>query len=123
DYYRQFEGLSQEEVNAELREQAAERRRKALALVPTLDLSQTTWPEFPHMRIVNAITYVARRGLHSYAHMRGPQLRDELAGRHEVDPARVILGNGAAELLMSAARALIEPGQRLLTSWPSYPLY
>jgi histidinol-phosphate aminotransferase len=40
-----------------------------------------------------------------------------------VEPDRLILGNGAAELLSSATRALIEPGQQLLTTWPSYPLY
>jgi len=28
DYYRQFEGMSEEEVNARLREDAAERKRK-----------------------------------------------------------------------------------------------
>ena len=123
DYYRQFEGLSQEEVNERLREEAAERRRKALTRVETLDLSQTTWAELPHPRIVSAITFVARRGLNRYPQVRGPDLRDELAARHELDRNRVILGNGAAELLMAAARALIEPGQRLLTSWPSYPLY
>jgi histidinol-phosphate aminotransferase len=123
DYYRQFEAMTPEEVNEGLREEAAERRRKALTRVETLDLSQTTWPELPHPRIVNAITFVARRGLNRYPHLRGPDLRDELASRHGVDRARVILGNGAAELLTAAARALIEPGQRLLTSWPSYPLY
>jgi histidinol-phosphate aminotransferase len=123
DYYRQFEGMSEEEVNAGLREQAAERRRKALTRVETLDLSQTTWPALPHTRIVNAITFVARRGLHRYPHLRGSDLRNELAHRHDVDPTRLILGNGAAELLSSATRALIEPGQRLITSWPSYPLY
>jgi histidinol-phosphate aminotransferase len=122
DYYRQFEGMSEEEVNAELREQAAERRRKALTRVETLDLSQTTWPELPHPRVVNAITFVARRGLNRYPHLRS-ELREELARRNDVDPARLILGNGAAELLSSAARALIEPGRLLLTSWPSYPLY
>jgi histidinol-phosphate aminotransferase len=123
DYYRQFEGMSEEEVNMGLREQAAERRRKALTRVETLDLSQTTWPELPHPRIVSAITYVARRGLHRYPHLHASDLRNELAHRPNVDPARLILGNGAAELLSSAARALIEPGQLLLTSWPSYPLY
>jgi histidinol-phosphate aminotransferase len=123
DYYRQFEGMSQEEVNRDLREQADERRRKALTRVPTLDLSHTTWPELPHPRIVSAITFVARRGLNRYPDLRGPDLRDELAARHGVDRARVILGNGAAELLKAATRALIEPGQRLLTTWPSYPLY
>jgi histidinol-phosphate aminotransferase len=123
DYYRQFEAMSEEEVNAGLREEAAERRRKALTRVETLDLSQTTWPELPNPRIVNAITFVARRGLHRYPHLRGSQLREELAARLAVDPGRLILGNGAAELLSSATRALIEPGQQLLTGWPSYPLF
>jgi histidinol-phosphate aminotransferase len=123
DYYRQFEGMSEEEVNAGLREQAAERKRKALTRVETLDLSHTTWPELPHPRIVAAITFVARRGLHRYPHLTGSDLRRLLAERHGVDPDRLILGNGAAELLSAATRALIEPGQQLLTRWPSYPLY
>jgi histidinol-phosphate aminotransferase len=123
DYYRQFEGMSEEEVNQGLREQAAERRRKALTRVETLDLSQTTWPELAHPSIVTAITFIARRGLQRYPHLRGSRLHDELAARHGVDPGRLILGNGAAELLSAATRALIEPGQRLITSWPSYPLY
>jgi histidinol-phosphate aminotransferase len=123
DYYRQFQAMPEEEVNAGLREQASERKRKALTRVETLDLSVTTWPEPAHPRIVGAVTFVARRGLHRYPHVRGSQLRDELAERCGSDPARVILGNGAAELLGSATRALMEPGQRLLTHWPSYPLY
>lgn len=123
DYYKQFEGLSEEEVNAGLREEAAERRRKALTTVQTLDLSQTTWPELPHPEIVSAITFVARRGMQRYPHMRGSQLRTTLAERYGVQPGRLIVGNGSAELLSAATRALIEPGQVLLTSWPSYPLY
>jgi histidinol-phosphate aminotransferase len=123
DYYKQFEGLSEEEVNSELREQAAERKRKALTRVQTLDLSQTTWPDLPHPDIVNAITFVARRGLQRYPHTRGSQLRTHLALRHGVDPGRLIVGNGSAELLSAATRALIEPGQVLVTSWPSYPLF
>jgi histidinol-phosphate aminotransferase len=66
---------------------------------------------------------VALRGLNHYPHLQASDLRNELAERHDTDPARLILGNGAAELLSSATRALIEPGQQLLTSWPSYPLY
>jgi histidinol-phosphate aminotransferase len=123
DYYRQFEGMSEEEVNEGLREEAAERRRKALTRVETLDLSQTTWPDLPHPRIVNAITFVARSGLQRYPQLHGQDLRNALAHRHGIDPARLILGNGAAELLNSATRALMSPGQLLLTSWPSYPLY
>jgi histidinol-phosphate aminotransferase len=123
EYYRQFEGLSEEEVNQGLREEAAERRRKALTRVRTIDLSQTTWPELPHANIANAITFSARRGLQLYPYLRGSDLREELAHSHGVDPARLILGNGAAQLLSAATRALIEPGQVLVTPWPSYPLF
>jgi histidinol-phosphate aminotransferase len=123
DYYRQFEEMPEEEVNRGLRALAAERRRKALTRVETLDLSQTTWPELPHPNIVSAITFVARRGLYRYPHLHGSELRNELASRHDIEPGRLIVGNGAAELLSAATRALIEPGQELITAWPSYPLF
>ncbi len=123
DYYKQFEGMTEEEVKSQLREEADERKRKALTRVETLDLSQTTWPDLPHPEVVSAITFVARRGMQRYPHMRGSQLRARLAERHSVDQARLIVGNGAAELLSAATRALIEPGQELITSWPSYPLF
>jgi histidinol-phosphate aminotransferase len=123
DYYRQFEGMPEEEVNRGLRAQTAERRRKALTRVETLDLSQTTWPELADPRIVSAITFTAQRGMQRYPHTRGNELRGVLAERYGIDPARLIVGNGAAELLSAATRALIGPGQALITPWPSYPLY
>ncbi len=94
DYYKQFEGLPVEEVNKDLREQAQERRRTALARVETLDLSLTTWPEYPPSRIVNAITYAARRGLHRYLDPHGGELRGELAHRHGFPEGRIVVGDG-----------------------------
>src|SRR5205085_12343349 len=63
DYYRQFAGMSDEEISAELREQADEQRRRALARIDQLDLSRTTWHELPHPDVVNAVTYAARGAL------------------------------------------------------------
>ena len=123
DYYKQFDAMSDDEVKADLREQAAERKRDALAKVESLDLSQTTWHELPNPRVANAITFVARRGMHRYPLDRGHELQDELARLHGVPSNRLILGNGAAELLGAATRALLGAGQSLITHWPSYPLY
>jgi len=122
DHYRQYEELSDEEVSARLRQESDERRRRALARVDELDLSRTTWPEYPPSAIVNAITFVARAGLHRYTEGSG-ELRAELALRHDVEPERVAVGDGASQLLASAAQALMEPDDELLTPWPSYPLY
>src|SRR3954447_10844661 len=122
-YYQQFEGLSEEEVNAGLREQAAERRAKELSRLEPLDLSRTTWPEYPPPAIVNAITFAARRGLHRYLDRASGELRSELAHRHGVPEGRLVVGDGVAQLIAEAAGALLEPDDELITPWPSYPLY
>ena len=122
DHYKQYEEMTDDEVSAKLREDADERRRKALAVVDALDLSRTTWPDYPPSAVVNAITFVARRGLHRYMEA-AHELRAELAHHRDVTPERIVLGDGASQLLTSAAHALMEPGDELLTPWPSYPLY
>lgn len=122
DRYRQFQELSPEEVSAGLREEADERRRKALAQVGELDLSRTTWHEYPPSVVVDAITFTARRGLHRYAEGAG-ELRAAIAHRHGIGAERVVLGDGSSQLLVSAAQALLTAGDELLSPWPSYPLY
>ena len=87
DHYRQFEALSRgggQRPAARARPQ--ERRRRALARVEPIDLSRTTWPEFPPSTVVNAITFAARRGLHRYVDRHAGELRGELAERHGVEP-------------------------------------
>jgi len=123
DYYKQFEGMTDEEVSARLRKQADERRRKALAKVEPLDLSQTTWHELPHPDVVAAVTYAARRGINRPGDPLALELRREIGRRHGLEPDRVAVGNGAAQLLRVAARTLIAPDDELVTPWPSYPLY
>jgi histidinol-phosphate aminotransferase len=123
DYYRQFEGMTGEEVSAELRARAAERRRRALARIEPLDLSVSTWHEFPHPDVVAAMTYAARRGINRASDPDATELRRDLGHRHGLEADRVGVGNGAAQLLSTAATALLQPGDELLTPWPSYPLY
>lgn len=122
-YYRQFEGLSEEEVNARLREEAAGRREQALTRVDPLDLSRTTWPEYPPSAVVNAITYAARRGLHRHPDPSATALRREIAHVLGTEEERVVVGAGIAQLMGAAAQALLEPDDELVTPWPSYPLY
>jgi histidinol-phosphate aminotransferase len=121
--YRQFEALTEQEVNEGKRAEAEARRSAALERVEPLDLSATTWPELPPPAVVNAITFAARRGLHRYRDRRAGELRAQLAGHHGLAPERVVVGEGAAQLLSAAAHELMEPGDELVTPWPSYGLY
>ena len=73
--------------------------------------------------MVNAITYAARRGLHRYLDRHATALRSELAHYLGVPEERLVVGDGAAQLLGAAAQALLEPLDELVTPWPSYGLY
>ncbi|HEX6711756.1 MAG TPA: aminotransferase class I/II-fold pyridoxal phosphate-dependent enzyme [Thermoleophilaceae bacterium] len=123
DYYRQFDDMSEAEVSERLLKKRDEERAKALAHIPTIDLSGTEWPDFPNSEVMNASIFVARGRINGYPDRHAEKLRRSLAARHDVDPERIVVGNGAAELLQSAAHALLAGGGELVTPWPSYPLY
>jgi histidinol-phosphate aminotransferase len=123
DYYRQFDDMSDQEVSERLLRKRDEERAKALAHIPTIDLSATEWPEFPNSEVMNASIFVARGRINGYPDRYAEKLRRSLAARHDVDPEQIVVGNGAAELLQSAAHALLGDSGELVTPWPSYPLY
>lgn len=123
DYYKQFEGLSEEEVNRDLRKRARKRRAAELARIEPVDYSRTTWHEYPPSEIVDAITYNARRGLQRYAEGREAELRELLAQRHGVPPSRIVVGEGASGILQRATHELLSSADELVIPWPCYPLY
>jgi len=51
------------------------------------------------------------------------RLRDALATRFGVVPGQVMVGNGSEELLSIIARAVLRPGDRVVTLYPSFPLH
>lgn len=122
-YYRQFAGMTDEEVTEQLREQSAEARRKALAKVEAIDLSLTTWHELPHPDVVAAVTFASRGLLNLAPDPTAEEVRHALARRIGLEANRIAVGDGAAQLLSSATRALVKPGEELLIPWPSYGLY
>lgn len=112
DYYRQFADVDQEEENRVRRQRRAHERALELERVPDLDLSGTEWPELPDSEVVNASIYTARGRVNGYPDRHAEGLRTALAELHGVEPERIVVGNGAAELLQAAALSLMEPGRR-----------
>ena len=123
DYYRQFDDIDEAKLNLERRERRRQEKAAALARAPEIDLSGTEWPDLPHSEIVNAAIARARGFVQRYPDRHATAVRRLLADRHGIDTDRIVLGNGAADLLQSAALALLSSGDELVTPWPSYPLY
>ena len=123
DYYRQFEDVDLEERNRELRARRAREKALALERVPDIDLSGTEWPDLPHSEIVNAAIARARGRVNGYPDRHATAIRRLLAERLDLSPDQIAVGNGASDLLHSAALSLLSPGDELVMPWPSYPLY
>jgi histidinol-phosphate aminotransferase len=123
DYYRQFDDIDEAKLNLERRERRRQEKQAALERAPDIDLSGTEWPDLPHSEIVNAAIARARGRVNGYPDRHATGARRLLAERHGLSPDQIALGNGAAELLHSAALALLSPGDELVMPWPSYPLY
>jgi histidinol-phosphate aminotransferase len=123
DYYRQFDDIDEAALNLERRERRRQEKAAALERAPDIDLAGTEWPDLPHSEIVNAAIARARGRVNGYPDRHATAARRLLAERHGLDADRIALGNGAAELLHSAALALLSPGDELVMPWPSYPLY
>jgi histidinol-phosphate/aromatic aminotransferase/cobyric acid decarboxylase-like protein len=132
DRYRQFQELAPEEVSRGLRERRDEERRAEVVFVPELDLARTAWHEPPHPEAVNAATFALRRRMNAYPDPGAREVRELAAQRHEVAPAQVAVGHGAAELLQEACAVLLAsasasgheaPGRgrgELLVAWPGW---
>jgi histidinol-phosphate aminotransferase len=123
DYYRQFDDIDEAALNLERRERRRREKQAALERAPDIDLAGTEWPDLPYSEIVNAAIARARGRVNGYPDRHATAARRLLAERHGLEPDRIALGNGAAELLHSAALALLSAGDELVMPWPSYPLY
>ncbi len=123
DYYRQYEDMPESEYNQILRERRAREKALALQEVPVLDLSGTEWPEFPSADVVQASVYTARGRINGYPDSHATALRRALAERHTIKSDQIVIGNGATELLQTAAYLLLSQGDEMIMPWPSYQLY
>ena len=123
DYYKQFDDIDEAALNLERRERRRREKQEALARVDDIDLSGTEWPDLPHSEIVNAAIARARGRVNGYPDRHAASVRRLLAERLDVQADQIALGNGAAEMLQSAALSLLSRGDELVMPWPSYPLY
>ena len=119
-YYRQFDELSPDEVSRELLERRDEERRRHPAQQPPLDLSGAAWHGPPHPEAINAATFALRRAVNAYPDV--TPLRNAIAASHDVDPARVVVGHGAGELIRAGRlRAIAQVSDTRIAGYPDVP--
>jgi histidinol-phosphate aminotransferase len=73
-----------------------------------------------------AVVEAAQRavaGVNRYPDPSYSPLRQALADRYGVPPARIALGNGSCDILLAAGEALLEPGAEVVYAWPAFSVY
>jgi histidinol-phosphate aminotransferase len=93
-----------------------------LGLRELVRLSANENPLGPSPAVVRAVTREASR-IHLYPDGTSRELREALGRRLGVDPAQIIVGNGADELLALLAWAAFEPGDEIVVPHPSFEPY
>lgn len=88
-----------------------------LAADDVLDFSSSTNPYGPAPRVLRALQEAA---IGRYPDSSGRRARQVLSASVGVAPDELVLGNGAADLLWSLARAWLAPGRRVLIVEPTF---
>jgi len=85
-------------------------------------LASNESPFGPSQRVIDAICAAAAE-VHRYPDGACFELRGALARRLTVDPAQLVFGAGADELLELLAKTLLSPGDEAVYAWPSFAMY
>jgi len=99
-----------------------EELERELGLEGCIKLASNESPIGPSPKAMAAVRE-ALAEVHRYPDGASFALRERLAGRLEVDPAQLVFGAGADEILELLAKVLLGPGDEAVFAWPSFAMY
>ena len=60
---------------------------------------------------------------HRYPEVYGAPLKRKLSGMLDLDPSQIVLGNGSTELVEMIAKTFLQPQEKCLTAYETFPIY
>jgi histidinol-phosphate aminotransferase len=99
-----------------------EELERELGIRDSIKLASNENPHGPSPKAVAAL-HAMLDDIHRYPDGASFALRKELAGRLGVDPAQLVFGCGADEMLELIAKSFLGPGDECVHAWPSFAMY
>jgi histidinol-phosphate aminotransferase len=96
--------------------------KRELGLDEVIKLASNENPFGCSPKVWPALTEV-KDSFHLYPEGQAPELREKLAEHLEVDPRRLIFGNGSDEIVQMIGRAYLEPGTESVMADITFPRY
>lgn len=70
-----------------------------------------------------AATVGALNEAHLYPDGACSVLRQKIAEKHSINSGRIVIGNGSNEIIELLVRTFVQPGETVVTAWPSFVVY
>jgi histidinol-phosphate aminotransferase len=99
-----------------------EELERELGISGTIKLASNESPLGPSPKAIAAVKKIVE-SLNRYPDGSGFYLSQTLAKKYEVDPSRIILGNGSNELIELVVRTFVQPGDEVISADPSFVVY
>ncbi len=96
--------------------------RRELGLTDIIKLASNENPFGPSPKAVAAVAEAAAEGAR-YPDGTGYRLKQALAAFHDIDPARITLGNGSNDLLCLLGQILLGPGTNIVMARHAFAIY
>jgi histidinol-phosphate aminotransferase len=95
---------------------------RELGIAEAIKLASNEVPFGPLPGVAEAVADAVTQS-HRYPDMGVLQLRDKLAARYDVDPARIVTGCGSVALAEHLVKAACLPGDEIVYAWRSFEAY
>jgi histidinol-phosphate aminotransferase len=99
-----------------------EELERELGISGSIKLASNENPKGPSPKAIAAVRE-ALGGVNRYPDGASFALRARLADKHDVDPAQLVFGCGADEVLELLAKVFLAPGDEVVYAWPSFAMY
>jgi len=86
-------------------------------------LNTNECPYPPSARVTEAVRAAADDSIRLYPEPTSAVLREKVGRVYGFDPSEVVIGNGMDDLLSLAIRTFVDPGETVVTTYPTYTLY
>ena len=96
--------------------------QREYGLKKVIKLASNEKPLGPSPLAIEAVRqFLSHLNLYPDSHSR--DLRKRISQKIGVDPDKIIVGNGSAEIIRLVAEAYINPGEKAIFGWPSFLVY
>jgi histidinol-phosphate aminotransferase len=95
---------------------------RELGVQDIIKLASNENPLGPSPKAVEAMA-AALKDAHLYPDGGAYCLKEKLSGKYKIDRKHIVVGNGSSEILEMAAQAFLNPGENVITCWPTFTIY